>query len=121
MNQAFTIAAGFIVPGSCPSTNPNQNLTAFPALTLNNAVPGQNASVQFAATSANATFVVFLFGLEQNFVPIDSQGNVTVPANLTGQVYAIATTSGTNLTDATTVAGPAILLFQRDSNGTLIN
>jgi hypothetical protein len=120
MNEVFTLAAGFIVPGSCPPTNPNLNLTTFPALTLANAVPGQNAAVQYTS-KVNATFVVFLFGLGQNFVPIDSEGNVAVPANLTGQVYGIATSSGTELTDSTTVAGPALLLFEKDSKGNLIN
>lgn len=119
MNEVFTLAATFIT--SCPSTNPNLHLAAFPTLTLNNAVPGQNATVKYSSASAKATFVVFLFGLEKNFVPIDGEGQVAVPANLTGQVYAIATSSGTDLVDSTTVAGPTILLFQDDSTGKLIN
>jgi len=39
---------------------------------------------------------------------------------VSGQVYAVATTSGSEATDDTIVAGPAILLFERDSTGKLI-
>ena len=119
MNEVYTLASGFIT--SCPSTNPTLPVKAFPALTLDNPVPGQNATVHYASTSATPTFVVFYFGLSKTFVPIDGKGQVAVPADLSGQVYAVATSSGTEATDSTTIAGPAILLFERNSAGKLIN
>ena len=67
-----------------------------------------------------ATHIAFLFGLSPIFVEIED-GNVAVPANLSGQVYAIATSSGTELSDDTTVAGPAVMLFEKFSNGSLTN
>jgi len=119
LNEVFTLAAGYIT--SCPSTNPNLPVKAYPTLTLKDAVPGQNAIVQHGSTSADPTFIVFYFGLSQTFVPIDGQGKVAVPANLSEQVYAVATSSGTEATDKTIIAGPAILLFERDAAGKLIN
>ena len=68
----------------------------------------------------NATYIAFYYELQTIFVAID-QGQVTVPAELSGQVYAVATTNGTEVTDDNTVAGPAILLFERNPDGNLIN
>lgn len=125
MNQAFTLASGFIV--SCPASNPNLGLTPFPALNITGAFPeitafpGENATVQFTPSSnVTATHIAFIFGLTPTFVPIQD-GTVLVPANVSGQVYAIATSSGSDASDSSTVAGPAILLFERFSNGTLTN
>lgn len=125
MNQAFSAASGFIV--SCPPSNPNLGLTPFPALSITGAfpeltaVPGETATVQFTPSSGvTATHIAFIFGLTPTFVPIQD-GTVLVPANVSGQVYAIATSSGFDASDASTVAGPAILLFERFSNGTLTN
>lgn len=63
-------------------------------------------------------FVSLEIDLELLGFPIDIQGNVAVPADLSGQVYAVASTSGT---DNTLVAGPAILLFERNSTGKGVN
>ena len=123
MNQAFTAANGFIV--SCPPSNPNLALTPFPALNITGAFPeltafpGENATVQFAS-NLTATHIAFIFGLTPIFVPIQD-GTVFVPANVSGQVYAIATSSGSDASDMSTVTGPAILLFEWFSNGTLTN
>jgi hypothetical protein len=62
---------------------------------------------------------VFFTGLDKIFVPITG-GEIEVPKNLSGQVYALATSSGTEAIDSTTVAGPTILLFEHDSNDNLI-
>ena len=125
MKQAFTAANGFIV--SCPPSNPNLGLSPFPALNITGAFPeltafpGEKATVQFTPSSnVPATHIAFLFGLTPTFVPIQD-GTVLVPANVSGQVYAIATSSGSDASDNSTVAGPAILLFERFSNGTLTN
>ena len=75
--------------------------------------------VQFTS-NLTATYIAFYFDLSTFFVPIKN-GTVAVPVNMSGQVYAIATTSRTEVTDDNTVAGPAILLFETSSNGNLTN
>ena len=54
---------------------------------------------------------MFYSGPLEIFVPIDSKGQVAVPANMTGRVYAVATTSGTEVTDKTIFARPITLVF----------
>jgi hypothetical protein len=117
LNQVFTLAAGFIT--SCPASNPALPVHAFPGLTITNAVPGKNAAVSAPKATATPTHIAFFSGLTQTFVPIKN-GQVAVPAGLTGQIYAVATNSGTSAADDAVVAGPAILLFETDSNGNLI-
>lgn len=119
LNEVFTLAASFIV--SCPSTNPALPVTAFPSLTLGTAKPGATVSVTFNATTPSTTpmFVAFFTGLSQEFAEIKN-GMVTIPADLLGTVYAVVSTNGTMATDETTVAGPAILQFEFDSTGKLI-
>ncbi|KDR67493.1 hypothetical protein GALMADRAFT_79814 [Galerina marginata CBS 339.88] len=117
LNQVFTLAAGFIT--SCPSTNPALPVKAFPALTVTGAVPGKSAAVSAPKATSTPTHIVFFSGLDKLFAPIQN-GKVTVPAGLTGQIYAVATTSATQATDDVIVAGPAILLFETDSNNNLI-
>ena len=73
-------------------------------------MPGQNAVVQHDSTSGSPKYVVFYSGLKEIFVPIDPEGKVAVPANLTGRVYAVATTSGTEVTPETIVARPTIFI-----------
>ena len=123
MQQAFTLASGFIV--SCPPSNPNLGLTSFPPLNITGAFPGSpafpgdTATVQYTS-SVKATHIAFIFGLTPIFVPIQD-GTVVIPANVSGQVYAIATSNGCDASDSSTVAGPAIMLFERFSNCTLTN
>ena len=117
MNEGFSLGSAFIT--SCPPTNPSLPLQAYPTLNLTGAVPGHNATVQYNS-STYATYIAFYYELQPIFVAID-QGQVTVPTQLSGQVYAVATTNGTEVTDDNTVAGPAILLFERDPDGNLIN
>ena len=64
---------------------------------------------------------MFLFGISPIFVVIEEDGTVEVPRNLSGQVYAIATSSATELSDNTTVAGPTVMLFEKFLNGTMTN
>lgn len=122
MKQAFSLAFGFIT--SCPSSNPKLNLTPFPSLKIDGAFPknqfafpGQKVKVQ---APSKATHIAFLTGRTPIFVPIQD-GNVTFPDNVSGQVYAVATSSGTDASDNSTLAGPAILLFETFSNLTLTN
>ena len=126
MNLVFSLASKFIT--WCPPTNPNLNLTVFPSFNLSaafpgqsNAFPGETATVQLAPSNANATHLALLSGLDTAFISIGEDGTVTLPENLIGQVYAVITSSGTEVSDKTILAGPEILLFERFSNGTLIN
>lgn len=45
------------------------------------------------------------------FVCVDGKGQVAIPANLTGRVYAVATKSGTEVTEKTISAQPVTLMF----------
>ncbi|KAH8111503.1 ferritin-like domain-containing protein [Phellopilus nigrolimitatus] len=115
-NQVFTLAASFIT--SCPSANPALPFTAFPALTIvaagggAPAAPGKSAQVAFKDSgSGGDRYVAFMSGLSTTFAKIDGNKQVTIPAGLQGTVYAVVTSSGSNATDASTLAGPAILSF----------
>ncbi|KAH0589726.1 hypothetical protein H2248_005447 [Termitomyces sp. 'cryptogamus'] len=118
-NQAFTLAAPFIV--SCPRSNPPlPGVHANPPLTFpSNANPGETVSVYFNSNIDRRLFAVFLFGLEQIVVPINN-GRVTIPQGLAGQVYCLISTSPNGVTDGTTVAGPAVLQFQHTLTGQYI-
>lgn len=121
MDQVYTIAAAFIT--KCPSTNPTLPVKAFPTLTIPSAGPGKKVKVVFtkpdAVSSSTPLFVAFFTGLSQEFAPIVSDGSVTIPKDLIGTVYAVVTTSGTQADDSNIVAGPAILSFNFNSDGTL--
>ena len=97
---------------SCPPTNPSLIelfVGPLPNLTLLNAVPGQNAVVQHDSTSGTPKYVVFYSGRKEMFVPIDPEGKVAVPANMTGRVYAVATMSKT-VTHETIFARPTTFI-----------
>ena len=98
---------------SCPSTNPSLDglilNNILPIFYLLEAVPGQNATVHHNSTSESPNHVVFYNGPSETFVPIDNKGQVAVPANMTGRVYAVATTSGTEVTNKTMFARPIVL------------
>ncbi|KAF9528810.1 ferritin-like domain-containing protein [Crepidotus variabilis] len=115
-NEVYTLAAPFIT--SCPDSNPKLPVTAFPDLTVANAAPGQAAAVTSKADKA-ASHIAFFSGLDQIFVPINN-GQVMIPQGLKGQIYAVATTSATAATDDVIVAGPAILLYEYDYQGNLM-
>ncbi|PPQ70012.1 hypothetical protein CVT25_006093 [Psilocybe cyanescens] len=121
-NQVYSIAATVIT--ACPSTNPALPVRAFPTLTLTDPTPGKNAQVNVqqhtSTASSDPTYIVFLTGFDKIFVPVQN-GKVVVPVGLSGQVYAVATNSGTDASDNSILAGPAILQFERHSNGDLID
>ena len=115
MRQALSLASPLIT--LCPPGNPDLWLDTFPPLKIDGAFPKNQTTLsgQKISVSSDASHIAFLFGLKPVFVPIQN-GTVVIPENATGQVYAIATSSGTDLSDSNTAAGPAILLVQ---NGTL--
>ena len=123
MRQAFSLASGFII--SCPSSNPKLNLAPFSPLDIDGAfpknrtaIPGQKVNIK--PSSSNATHVAFLTGPDPIFVAIQD-GTVVLPVNVVGQVYAIATSKGSDWSDKSTVEGPVVFLFENFSNGTPTN
>jgi hypothetical protein len=102
---------------SCPPTNPKLPIHPFPTFNISgDPIPGRNITISHPIPD-KATDLMFHSGLSiPSVATIDENGNVTLPQNLSGQVYAFAIAS-----DNTTVAGPAVLLVETNPNGTLIN
>ena len=120
LNGVYSLAAPFIK--SCPSSNPPLPVKAFPSLTFPaGSKPGQKVILTFdKGNSTSDLFVAFYTGLSQEFAPVAQDKSVTIPKDLIGTVYAVVSTNGTMATDATTVAGPAILTFNYNSQGMII-
>ncbi|KAJ7207134.1 ferritin-like domain-containing protein [Mycena pura] len=123
-SQVFTLASQFIT--SCPEGNAAQlpPLTPFPALTLDGATPGKTVSASFAAPDAAKAplYAAFIAGIGAPvFVPVQDGNNVAIPPDLIGFVFCVITNSSTAADDAATVAGPAVLKFDFNSNGDLID
>lgn len=121
LSSVYHLAAGFIVPGSCPSTNPSFPVKAFPSLLFDKAVPGSTSAITYdkSASNSDQVYVAYFTGLQTLFEKV-TNGHVLVPSSLSGQVYAVVTTNSKAATDADIVAGPAVLVFERDSKGNLI-
>jgi len=133
MNQAYSLAAGFIV--SCPDTNPELPLTPFPGLNVTSqgvqSDSGTPVTLMFnssvATSSSNETtsfFLALLSGLDTVFVPISGSpdnGTATamIPGNLQGTVYALVTDNGDSATDSDTIAGAVVLQLPFDSNANM--
>ncbi|KIJ63875.1 hypothetical protein HYDPIDRAFT_29221 [Hydnomerulius pinastri MD-312] len=117
LNQVFTLASAVIV--SCPSTNQKLPVQAFPALAFPaGAQPGQTVKLSYNATSTSESlYVGFISGLNSTIVPLSSDNTVTIPANLQGVVFGIVVNSSTVVSDDVTVAGPAFLSFDFNSQG----
>ena len=122
MNQVYTLAASFIT--SCPSTNPALPVKAFPSLTFapSGPTPGSSIALSFNSTDISSDtplYAAFFTGLSQEFVLI-TDGNVTIPNDLRGQVYVVVSNNETMANDDTIVAGPAILEFEFDAAGKVV-
>jgi hypothetical protein len=107
---------------SCPSSNPPLPFKAFPTLEFPaGSKPGQKVTLKFdKGSSTGDLFAVFFTGLSQEFAPIAKDNSVTIPKDLIGTVYAVVSSSATMATDDNTVAGPAILTFNFDTKGMVI-
>jgi hypothetical protein len=103
MIVVLELAFPFIV--SCPSTNPPLAVKALPSLTIDNPVSGQNTTVWQGSNWTNPEYITFFSGLEQIFVLVEN-GQVAVPANLSGLTFAVATSNGTVVSVDTVLAGP---------------
>jgi len=114
LDDIYSLAAPFIT--SCPTSNPTLPVKAFPALnvTSTNNTAGSQLQFAYASTANNSSapaYIAFFSGLTTQSVPINNGSNsVTIPSGLNGTVYAVVTTSANGtVTDANTLAGPAIL------------
>jgi len=115
LDEVYSLAAGFIV--SCPSSNPALPVKAFPTLTLattGTIMAGQEitlmtATPQTGMVGMNAAFITVTGPVFQSATPCDGGYTVMVPAGVTGQSYAVLTSSNTTVTDDNTLAGPAII------------
>jgi len=103
MIVVLELAFPFIV--SCPSTNPPLAVKALPSLTIDNPVSGQNTTVWQGSNWTNPEYIAFFSGLEQIFVLVEN-GQVAVPANLSGLTFAVATSNDTMVSMDTVLAGP---------------
>ena len=124
INQVFTIAS--IVITKCPDGNAAllpPTLKAFPALSVSaNAAPGVKVHLDFhpQGGAKGPFFAAFISGLDTFFVPIHGPKNeVVIPSGLYGVVFAVITTDQTKVDDSVTVAGPAFLNFNFNSQGKL--
>ena len=118
-NQVYSLAAPFIV--SCPSTNPALPVKAFPSLTLTSGghVPEDFTGDYLTFVSATplqantAYYLHFLNGLDdipvKAYVGAGNMVSANIPAGVAGQTYVILTPSADDVTDASTLAGPAII------------
>ncbi|TDL22376.1 hypothetical protein BD410DRAFT_839822 [Rickenella mellea] len=115
-NQVFTLASPFIV--SCPPSNPTLPFSPFPNLNISdNAQPGQSVQLTYNGDASNGgQFLAIFSGLNTTFVPINSDKTATLPSRLQGTTYALVSSDGSTVTDGSTVAGPAILVFPFDSS-----
>ena len=112
LSPIYSLAAPFIT--SCPTTNPALPVKAYPTLTATPAAglaAGSKITYSFNSTSSSATYyAVFYSGLTTTAVKLASDKSATVPTGLQGTVFSVISTSA-NVTDASTVAGPLISVF----------
>lgn len=120
LNEIFSLAAPFIT--SCPDSNPNLRVKAFPTLTVvtPNLKPGSKATLKFDSPSDSGDlYMAFFTGLAKKFVKIENK-EVTIPSDLLGTVYGVVSKSANSTTDDDVVAGVAVLQFNFDSRGHLV-
>ncbi|KAG6916407.1 hypothetical protein DXG01_006987 [Tephrocybe rancida] len=114
MNQVYTLASAYIVPGSCPTSNAPIPVTAFPTLHVPPCEAGKTVQLSFdapAAGNGGKLYAAFILGTGTVFVELSSEKKVDVPQGLEGFVYVVITKDGANVTDEITVAGPAVVWF----------
>ncbi|GAO50403.1 hypothetical protein G7K_4529-t1 [Saitoella complicata NRRL Y-17804] len=115
-SEVYSVAANFIT--GCPPSNPTLPVTAFPSINVTYAnsttkplVAGSKVNITTEATTNSSTYAAFLSGLDTELVALPSNGSLTVPKTVAGQVYLLLvnTNNATKINDETVIAGPAIL------------
>ncbi|KAJ5618465.1 hypothetical protein N7528_007108 [Penicillium herquei] len=118
LNEVYTVASPFI--NSCPSTNPQLPVKAFPSLTMvptGNVMNGSTATLVagtgFNATGTSNLSAAFITVTGPVYAPLKSTGNsqfvVTIPGGVEGQSYVVLTSSMSGVSDDNILAGPAIV------------
>jgi len=114
LNAVYSIASAFIT--SCPSTNAALPVMAYPALTLDSGEPTSSAamiSLTPKTMPSGDFYATFVSGLDIIPVKPTVSGSaimVQVPVMASGQSYVFLTSDNSgNVTDATVLAGPAII------------
>ncbi|KAJ5623656.1 hypothetical protein N7490_012261 [Penicillium lividum] len=115
-NEVYTVASPFIT--SCPSSNPQLPVKAFPSLTMvpsGNVMNGSTATLVagtdgFNTSNLSAAFITVTGPV---YAPLKSLGNsqfvVNIPGGVEGQSYVVLTNSMSGVSDDNIVAGPAIV------------
>ena len=137
-NQAYTLAAQFIIPGSCPSSLAALNLHAFPSLSV--ASQGSLSANSIITLTADVTsnqqrdvkretalerrarhvhkrqngdvYAAFLTLNGPKIVKTtktDAGYQAEIPEGLAGQVYMVLVNNASTVSDEATLAGPAII------------
>lgn len=107
ISQVMNVVETVVV--SCPAGNPVIPFTKFQFLIFPFVVTvNQTASFSYNATGVpeKPLWMAFYGSIEPIFVPV-SGNSVVVPSGIVGIAYAVLTSSGTVVTDANTIAGPA--------------
>ena len=86
-------------------------------LTVTSLKPGSSVAVDYPNASTSGTFIAIFTGLTQMFAPITG-GQFTIPDGLMGTTYSVVTNGSAS--DDVILAGPAILEFDFNSVGTLV-
>lgn len=117
-NQVYTLAAPFFK--ACNNASASSlalGFNAFPTLTVSTAgpyYPGQTIDVS-APKATGAKYIAFVDAIAPTFVNISgTSGSATIPAGFYGQGYVLLTNSEA-ITDAATVAGPAVIEVPRQA------
>lgn len=113
-DQVYSLASPFFV--KCPSSNEALPVKAFTplAITSTNPQPGQDLTFSSKADLSNA-YAAFVGPMKITYVKINNN-KATIPDGFYGQSYVVATSSKDSLTDANTLAGPAIFDVYRSSD-----
>ncbi|KAL5349601.1 hypothetical protein ACLOAV_005896 [Pseudogymnoascus australis] len=121
IDAVYTLAAAFIK--SCPASNPQLPVKAFPMLTLdpNTTMPikaGSEVTVlspEYTLKPADGVatiYAAFISVTGPTFVvatPVTGGFSVTIPEGFNGQSYVVLTGSNGTVSDDTIVAGPAVI------------
>ena len=117
LNEVYTIASPFIA--SCPSSNPKLPVTAFPSLSISpmgavmsnsmiTLTPGEGFDMSHEG-EVHAAFITVTGPVFAKVEHGDSGYTLTVPSDIAGQSYVVLTSSGSEVTDDTVLAGPGIV------------
>lgn len=117
LDEVYTLASPFIT--SCPSNNTKLPVKAFPELSVSPSGSSVKANSSISVTSSNSTassgqvYAAFITVLGPVFTSVKksnaSSYSLTVPPGVSGQSYVVLTSSTSNVTDDTVVAGPAVV------------